>query len=651
MIAWTSQPLPEEVITFATGRDITVLKKIEMELESHRQHLESLVDERTIELKRTNEKMAVEITERNHVEEALRASEEWLSTTLKSIGDAVIATDAKGHVRLINPVAQTLTGWNEEDAIGKPLEDVFNIINEETGKPAEDPATRVIREGIIVGLANHTVLIAKDGTQWPVDDSGAPIRDDKGNITGVILVFRDVTERKRMEEEIRRSRDRYVQAEEIANLGHFERVYAEDEAIWSQGNYRNFGVKPGQFTPTRENLLNVVHPSDKAAVINNMEALKSGSGKPDVEYRITRPDGNERILHSIGEVTFDEDGKPQKIVGVTQDITERKQLEKNLGEEKERLEVTLRSTGDGVIATDMEGKITIVNRVAENLTGWTQEEAVGKPLEEVFHVVDERTHRRIRNPVQTVLKTGRVVGLINHAMLISRDGTERIIADSGAPIHDEEGNLFGVVLVFRDITEIRRLEEELRKLDKLESLGTLAGGIAHDFNNLLTGIMGNISLAKRYVEPKSKAEDRLLEAEKASFRARDLTQQLLTFASGGAPIKKMASIAEIIKETADFALRGSNVKCEFSLPDDIWPAEVDGGQISQVINNLVINADEAMPKGGTIEIGANNIVIRRRRKLPLATGNYVEVTVQDHGVGIPKGELDKNKHNLLVGGR
>jgi PAS domain S-box-containing protein len=149
------------------------------------------------------------ITEHMRAEEMLRASKEWLSITLRSIGDALIATDAKGHVTLMNPVAQTLTGWNEEDAIGEPLEDVFNIINEETGKQVENPATRVIREGVVIGLANHTVLIAKDGTKWPIDDSGAPIRDDKGSITGVVLVFRDITERKQAEEDLRESEEKW----------------------------------------------------------------------------------------------------------------------------------------------------------------------------------------------------------------------------------------------------------------------------------------------------------------------------------------------------------------------------------------------------------------------------------------------------------
>jgi len=184
-------------------------------------------------------------------------------------------------------------------------------------------------------------------------------------------------------------------------------------------------------------------------------------------------------------------------------------------------------------------------------------------------------------------------------------------------------------------------EAEQQKIEKLESLGTLAGGIAHDFNNLLTGIMGNIGLAKRYVEPKSKVEDRLLEAEKASLRARDLTQQLLTFARGGAKIKKTTSIAELIEDAASFALRGSNVRCEFSLPDDLWLVEINEGQMNQVITNLIINADEAMPERGVLNIGAKNTVLTGRGALPLPKGNYIEITIEDHGAGISEEHLER----------
>jgi len=209
------------------------------------------------------------------------------------------------------------------------------------------------------------------------------------------------------------------------------------------------------------------------------------------------------------------------------------------------------------------------------------------------------------------------------------------------PIVDESGNVLMVAEHIRDITEKKKMEEELLKAQKLESLGVLAGGIAHDFNNLLTAILGNISLAKMFAEPATKAFARLADAERACESASRLTQQLLTFSRGGAPVKKTASIVQIISDSAGFMLRGSNVKCEFSLQNDLWAADVDEGQMGQVINNLVINADQAMPDGGVISITAENVTINASDLLPLPDGRYILISIQDQGEGISPQNLAK----------
>ncbi|MBN2185957.1 MAG: PAS domain S-box protein [Dehalococcoidia bacterium] len=382
-------------------------------------------------------------------------------------------------------------------------------------------------------------------------------------------------------------------------------------------------------TPTEQRYT----PESYAEHQERRERRKLGQPVPD-EYMIDimRKDGAVRHVQVYRRpVIWNDETQSQALY---KDVTERVQAQRALAQEKERLEVTLQSTGDGVIATDIEGKVTLLNRVGEQLTGWIEEEAIGKPIEEVFHVIHEHTRKRISNPVSSVLELRRIVGLTNHAVLISKDGTERIIADSGAPIHDERGNLLGVVMVFRDITEIRTLEDERLKAEKLESVGTLAGGIAHDFNNLLTGIMGFISLAKHKTDPGGEIFADLSQAEKASLRARDLTLQLLTFARGGAPIKKTANIKELLEDSTLFALRGSKVRAQFSLPDNLWPVEIDEGQINQVITNIVINADEAMPEGGIVQIGAKNNIVESKSALPLPKDNYVEITIKDNGVGI-----------------
>jgi PAS domain S-box-containing protein len=331
-------------------------------------------------------------------------------------------------------------------------------------------------------------------------------------------------------------------------------------------------------------------------------------------------------------------------VAMMRDVTERRRFEKEIAAEKESLAVTLRSIGDGVITTDVQGRIIILNNEAERLTGWTSEEAIGQPIKTVFNVaVDLAAQARVprsafRNELQSILS------LPETATLTARDGTERILEQSASPIRDKQNEIAGVVLVFRDITQRQRDEAERRKAETLEQLGLLAGGIAHDFNNLLTAIIGNISLASLLLPPDAEMASRLVDAKNASLRARDLAQQLLTFARGGAPIKKTTSIGKLIQDTVSFSLRGSHSRSEFQFGADLWPAEIDPGQISQVIANLVVNADQAMPNGGTLRVSCDNFryTATTTPDVPdLTPGDYIRIRVRDEGVGIPEQYLKR----------
>jgi PAS domain S-box-containing protein len=314
-----------------------------------------------------------------------------------------------------------------------------------------------------------------------------------------------------------------------------------------------------------------------------------------------------------------------------EEIDIRFKAEEALAAEKERLVVTLRSIGEGVIATDHEGRVVMVNKVAEELTGWSQEAAISHPLAEVFPIRDRLSREPVADPLDRERRNGRVVPGQN--LLLTRDGRERLIADSGAPIRDMESRVVGWVLVFRDISEQEKLEEELLKIRKLESVGILAGGIAHDFNNILAAILGNINLAMLYTDPDDRRHNLLASAEKASLRAKELTNQLLTFSKGGEPVKKITAIAEIIEDSAEFVLRGSKSKCRYLIPADLWAVEIDAGQISQVVQNIALNASQAMPEGGIIEIACANFD-NRSRTIPVAADCLLRLTISDNGGGI-----------------
>ncbi len=292
----------------------------------------------------------------------------------------------------------------------------------------------------------------------------------------------------------------------------------------------------------------------------------------------------------------------------------------SLLEEKERLAVTLASIADGVITSDVEEKVQLMNPVAERLCGWGQSEAAGRPVSEVF-VVEGR-----EGAVETSVDT-------SHVFLVSRNGSRHTIAESQAPILAAGGQVLGTVRTFRDVTEREQMLETIQRTDKLDALGVLAGGIAHDFNNLLAGIFGFIELARKSdVGPK--ASQYLDKAQSVFARAKSLSHQLLTFSKGGAPTKKPTDLIPLIRASAAFAGAGSNVRLELDLPPDLSMCDVDENQMGQVFDNLIINARQAMPHGGRLQVAARNLQGPDPSHGISLGGRLVCITLTDEGVGI-----------------
>lgn len=323
-----------------------------------------------------------------------------------------------------------------------------------------------------------------------------------------------------------------------------------------------------------------------------------------------------------------------------------KEVNQKLEAEKERLDITLRSIGDAVIATDIEGKITLINHAAEILTGWSWDKAVGKPLSEVLKTIDQKSQEPLPDPAKKIIESKGFINIGKHLTLIAKDGQERIIADSGSPIWDTEGRITGTVLVFRDITEEKKIEDKLRQSHKMESIGTLAGGIAHDFNNILFAIMGYTDLAMLEQTEDSEIFPSLEGIYKACNRAKDLVQQILTFSRQGKQVFKPVEISPVIKEAVKLirASLPSTIQIESNINSDS-KIIADATQIYQVIYNLCINAAQAIQdEMGLIRVCLTDTKINKELSLThpeLRPGNYVKLSVVDSGHGITPKIKDK----------
>lgn len=329
------------------------------------------------------------------------------------------------------------------------------------------------------------------------------------------------------------------------------------------------------------------------------------------------------------------------LLAVARDINERKVAVQALEEEQERLAVTLRSIGDGVIATDECGKVVLLNNAGEKLTGWEQSRAKGNHFSDIFTLKDVDGADTGHPSIIDLLIAGTFIQKEKIVLVNVQDQAERSVALSGAPILDRNKEVSGAVIVFRDISDAIKSEAEMLKVKKLESIGILAGGLAHDFNNIIFGIQGNIHLALSTLEPHSNIGRYLNAADKATVRAADLTQQLLTFSKGGEPVKRKMSLEGLPEEAARLVLGDSTIELSCSYEKDLLAVEADSNQISQVIQNIVTNAVQAMDGDGTITITCENHVQDNSTEYMLNPGRYVHVAIKDQGCGIPAEDIDK----------
>ncbi len=290
-----------------------------------------------------------------------------------------------------------------------------------------------------------------------------------------------------------------------------------------------------------------------------------------------------------------------------------------------------------IISLNTEGKVIECNGRSRDILGYEPDEIIDQPFDLYVEPCVDGASRFKAEQI-----TGGGLTVNKELRMRKKDGDTVEIRMNASSIKGSGSVSDMTVCVIEDVTRINRFQQEMQNIQKLESLGVLAGGIAHDFNNLLTVIVANISLTRLSLDSGSKADIRLADAEKATERAKDLSNQLLTFSKGGDPVKRTAYLGDLISESASFAFRGTNTACDISTPESVWPVHIDVGQITQVLHNLFINADQAMPGGGTVHVACENVTLESNDEVPpLSAGSYVNISIRDSGVGISEDHVDR----------
>ncbi|MGD0781034.1 MAG: PAS domain S-box protein [Dehalococcoidales bacterium] len=626
-----------------------------------------------------------DITERKRAEKVIHESEERFRTLFETMAQGVIYHDGEGRVISANPAAQRILGLTLDEMIGKTSPDPHRKRLHEDGSTftsEEHPPIVALRTGkpvnnVIMAIYNP----AEEDYRWIINSAIPEFREGEKKPYRVYTTFADITERKRMEQALRESEEK------------FSKAFVSSPAIvaittMKDGKYVDINDSYTQTTGySREELIGKTSMSlniwaNEQDRIRMFRLLNEQGRISKEEFGFRMKSGETRTwLFSAEPISF---GGEECLIGVSVDITERKQAEQRIN----YLNLTLRSIRNvNQLITREKDRDKLLQGICDAFTQTRSFYMAWIVLfDESRHLItyaQSGMHNDF-SPVVEAIKQGNLPSCVEKAL---KNKQVVIIEDpgkcTGCQMYEKsldygsmsvrleyDGNVYGVLCgslpremltdidepnLFEEVasdiafalynmereSDYRRLEQERLRAAKLESIGTLAGGIAHDFNNLLTGIMGNIGLVKTNISPSDASYEMLDEAEKAALRAKDLTQQLLTFARGGKPVKKSVNIAEIIRESAAFALRGSKAREELSLPDDLWTIDADEGQISQVINNLVINADEAMPARGTLKIQAKNSTLKKTDIPLLPSGDYIRIDIADTGIGISPEHLQR----------
>ncbi len=567
------------------------------------------------------------------MEKCLRDKEEWLSTTLNSISDAVITTDKKGLITFMNPVAERLVGWKKENAVQKELKKVFKIVHAKTGLPVQISLRNILNKSSI-WFENNCVLISRDGSKIQIDSTASPIINHEDHISGIVLVFRDITERKRAEEAHRESEERFKNIFENAPVGIYRTSPGGEILMANATLIKMLGYSSFKELAKRNLEVEGFFPEYPRSKFK--KRIESEEQIIGLESIWKRKDGTALSVQENAKAFHDENGNTLYYEGTVEDITERKRTENAFRESEKRFRSLVENSFTGIFILDDDLRYVYVNNEFMRILGYSREEIINQDFRKFLN---GRTEELVMNFIKQH-KEGKDRPVEDKVELTAKDGEKRKVILIVSSIKDLTGNVQIMTQVL-DITEQKKLEEQLLHAQKMEAIGILAGGIAHDFNNLLTAIRGCADMALFEVDASHPVCRDLKEIQSASERAAELTRELLLF-SRKQPMKFISmNLNDIVDHLYKIFMRliGEDIKVYTDFNPKLWSINADKGTLEQVVMNLIVNARDAMPHGGKMTIKTDNTVINKscRKVFPEAkSGNFVVLSVTDTGIGMTK---------------
>jgi len=562
----------------------------------------------------------------------LQKAKQNLEVTLRSIGEAVIATDVRGRITLMNLEAERLTGWKSEDAIGKSLSEIFNVIDVDTRRQTGNPVDAVLQSGTTIERTNHSLLVARDGTERHITENASPIRHERGEVTGGVLVFRDVTESYRTQAALRESEESY------------RRLFQDHAAVKmildpetgsildvNKAAVSYYGWPRERLIRMNIKEINTLPPEAVFQEMNKAKTLK----RIHFEFRHRRADGSVRDVEVFSSRILL--GGKEALHSIVHDVTERKRAEV----ERERLLAAIEQAGEAVCITDVNGTIQYVNPAFETITGYSRAEAVGEnPRILKSGLQDDAFYRNLWETIAS--------GSTWKGQLVNRRKTGELYTEDVtiSPVCDATGSIANYVAVKHDITEKQQLTAQLMQAQKMESVGQLAGGVAHDFNNMLTVIIGHTQMLLHQTDAAQPAHADLSAILNAAERSARITRQLLAFARRQPIAPRVLDLNDTVERMLKMLRRliGEDINLVWSPGRNLWPVRMDPSQIDQVLANLCVNARDAIDGVGKITIETANAALDTAfddSQSDFVPGDFALLAVSDNGCGMDKHTLDK----------